>query len=1238
MSPASEFRPPARFRILRRVGAGGMGVVYEAIDENSGGRVALKTLKAVAPGTVLAFKEEFRALTGFSHPNVATLYELLSADDQWFISMEFIDGLNFLDYLCMPPPDPTAAVAEAWPSGDDATLTLLKTDVNASPGTMGLRRQMLIAPEPLKLREAMRQLAGAVMALHADGILHRDLKPSNVRITPEGRLFVLDFGLAERLDQFGESSQRSHVSGTAAYMAPEQAAGEPLSPAADWYAMGVMLYEALSGKCPFDGTVQTLLRDKQTLAPPPLAADIVERDAELAELCMDLLRRDPARRPTGAEVIARLGGSSVPATLSAKRAAFVGRESQLTMLRSAFAGAGRGATKVALIVGKSGMGKSALAGHILADLESRGDALVLSGRCYESESLPFKAFDSIVDSLARYLTKRTTAEVNRVLPRGVSALSQVFPVLNQVAAIGAATERYPVREARELRQRAFGALRELLIRLGDLRRLVVYIDDVQWGDSDSAALLRHIVQEPEAPEMLLLAACREEYAEHGELLAALLAHPDCVRVPVGPLTGEEARRLATELCGAGDERAERIARESGGSPYFVQELRETSQYSETAVVSLDAVLYARVAALADGAKRLVEIAAVSGRPLPEDAARLAAGLAAEDRRIPAMLRAQRLIRGAAGYIETYHDRVREAVVSNLDRATLQRHHLSLATILEAYGTDSEAIAEHFAGAGEGERAAPHYVKAAERACDALAFDHAAKLLIRAAELSKDTGEARRRLRIKLADALANAGRGGDAARQYREAAKGAPPAEAAELERKEAYWFAASGHVDEGRESLQKMLAHVGVRLPGPRILGPAFLFAEARLLLHRLPLDDPPQGRVSQKHIQRLDACWDAARGFGVIDPPVGFCMIAQNLPLSLRAGGALARARMLSFYSVGASSVQGALGRRRVPEILTYCGKLAAKADSPYAHAFLSFAHGMAGFLEGSWRESQEHFQRAEQAFTQECTGVAWELSTMRLFPLWNLLHMGHYNELRRLAPALRQEGRERGDLYLATSIGSGPHPAAELMAGHPDEAMALLDEALSQWTRQKYSLQFVTAAVIRAWIHLYKGEGNRALEFLNQEWPALKKHHYLRLSGSRQWLYFARAQAALRTGQYRAAERDAQRLARDTTFFAKILARLVRAGCARMRGSEPECIALLKEAAREFDATRMTMMAASVRYRLGELTGDRSLTEEASLAMRSEGVADPERHAGIFANGFQERKADTNQQGKLWATTSA
>ena len=223
-----------------------------------------------------------------------------------------------------------------------------------------------------------------------------------------------------------------------------------------------MLYEALSGLGPFEGSAQRVLWDKQQLDPPPLALDVVERDPELAELCMELLRLDPSRRPQGADVVAKAGGLAAPIHAVPGRIAFSGRESQLATLRAVFGESESGATRIALIVGKSGMEKCPGGSFSRWAAESRGDVLILAGRCYEKESLPFKAFDTIVDSLARYLGQRTTAEVNRVLPRGVSALTQIFPVLNQVEAIGTATERNtlrnPARDAPELRQRAFGSV------------------------------------------------------------------------------------------------------------------------------------------------------------------------------------------------------------------------------------------------------------------------------------------------------------------------------------------------------------------------------------------------------------------------------------------------------------------------------------------------------------------------------------------------------------------------------------------------------------------------------------------------------------------------------------------------------------------------------------------------------------------------------------------------------------
>ena len=345
------FHGTSRFVVEGRLGEGGMGVVHQVRDVERGEVVALKTMTHLDAGSLLRFKREFRALADISHPNVVQLYELFSEEDHWFFTMELVDGCDLLTWvhssLSMPPsalvrsgrsivrdsrpsqppqsgpsePPTRLAPRETYDSlVDEVFGTPLLPELTPDPVSMKAR---FLVRDAARLRDAFRQLASGVQAIHAAGKLHRDIKPSNVMVTPDGRVVLLDFGVVgeylprRQFEALGAARppfrHDESLVGTPAYMAPEQAAFQPATPASDWYAVGVILFEALTRRMPFEGSTSDLLLSKQRpLAAPPSA--LVEGiPPDLEKLCIDLLQLDPRSRPTGEDVIRRLEGERTAA-------------------------------------------------------------------------------------------------------------------------------------------------------------------------------------------------------------------------------------------------------------------------------------------------------------------------------------------------------------------------------------------------------------------------------------------------------------------------------------------------------------------------------------------------------------------------------------------------------------------------------------------------------------------------------------------------------------------------------------------------------------------------------------------------------------------------------------------------------------------------------------------------------------------------------------------------------------
>jgi len=702
---------PRRYLIEDRLGAGGMGIVFRAYDRLNGTAVALKRLhsQAVAEDDTptsmrVTLVHEFQTLARLRHPHIISVLDFgFDAEGSPYYTMTVIDSPQTItDYGANRP------LAEK--------LTLIA------------------------------QILQALAYLHRHGILHRDLKPQNVLIA-EGSVKVVDFGLASLLEGITPGA-----AGTLAYIAPEVLRGKMSTIAADLYAVGVIAYELLSGKHPFQMDTASGLIDA-ILTGTPNMAEVDAPDAVRGVIAM-LMAKNPLERPAGAlDTLQRLSAATaglVPLETGATResflqaARFVGRAAQLATLSSALHAIESGDGSAWLIGGESGVGKSRLVGEIRIRALVKG-ILVAAGEVADQQNAPFQLWREVVRRLV----------LNAPLtPVEVAVLSEVAPDVLRLTDVTPAV--IPDLPAVQGRARLYNTLAALLAK--QTTPVLITLDDIQWADANSLDLLRWLVETTPLRRMVILATYRTD--EEGRLPAAFPGMEQLILPRLDETTISALTESIIGRAGIQPPVLDYIIRETEGNVFFLVEIiralaEDAGQLDRIGQVTLrmgittdrlQAVVRRRLGRVPADAYPFLVLAALAGRFI--DLRLLGAlGLTAPEGWLGQCAEAAVLEIQEERW-RFSHDKLREGVLAALEEGEKAGLHEHLAMGIEdAYSDDLAphyaALYHHYAAAGNDEKERYYAKRAGVQAAERYTNAEAIRLLNRALALTPPDDHAER---------------------------------------------------------------------------------------------------------------------------------------------------------------------------------------------------------------------------------------------------------------------------------------------------------------------------------------------------------------------------------------------------------------------------------------------------------------------------------------------------------------
>jgi predicted ATPase len=776
-----------RYLIRRPIGQGGQKKVYLARDERLDRDVVIALLKTddLSTESVPRLIREAQAMARLgSHPNIVTVYDIGDEEGRPFIVSQYVEGGSVSDLL-------------------------KAADKHRLPFDQVIR--------------IGSQICQALVHCHSQGIIHRDLKPGNVWLSQDGTAKLGDFGLAVSAD-FSRITLEGALVGTVVYMPPELMLGHQADSRSDLYSLGVMLYEAVTGRPPFLGD-QFVAIISQHINSPPVAPSWhnPEVPQALETLILRLLAKTPDERPASAAEVAKAlaaVGSSAPAlaeravqqdakSLSRLAAGvFIGREQETKQLHVALNETLAGKGHLFMLVGEPGSGKTRMTEQ-LATYARLCNAQVLTGSCYEGEGAP--AFWPWLQIIRSYAQELEPEKLLSIMGPGAADIAQVVSEIR---------ERLPdlppppPLEPEQARFRLFDSVTTFLKNASKLQPLVVILDDLHWADKPSLLLLQFLARELKDACILVIGTYRdmELGRQHplSQTLGELSRQGLSARIVLRGLTEQDVARFIEMTTGIKppENLVRTVYQQTEGNPFFLSEIvrllvvegqlerpQVTSSSSIRIPEGVREVIGRRLDQLSDECNRILTTASVIGREFSLDALEPLSDVSGDQLlELLDEAMAARVINEmpqAIGQYSFVHALIRETLYDEISTARRVRFHRRIGEVLEklyANNPDSHLteLAYHFfqaSPAGNSDKAIDYAIRAAKRATSLLAYEEAAGHYERAravTELQEEVDEAQRgEMSLALGDAHKKAGNNAKAREAFLQAAdiarkRGAP--------------------------------------------------------------------------------------------------------------------------------------------------------------------------------------------------------------------------------------------------------------------------------------------------------------------------------------------------------------------------------------------------------------------------------------------------------------------------------